>query len=305
MPAEVATNTEVLIEVTAGSLRESQLYITPFEDWLPADCVGDSRIADGVGIPGVPVMVELAGLPEPAPMDVSFHPARLVPRPYFRRHSPVRQFYRMHGVQAGDLLRATRLGDRSLRVEPTDLKGSAEADQLPPLRLGERATELPAAATRAAPRMAAPLPRDLLDAIRHAHEGKRRPRELEWLVGQALAYLGYPADALQHRLGEPDLPLKAESGLLAVMEVRKRLRLRSAILAAVEAGRRHATDRGLPWVIATDAVRYLICRVYAEQPTLDRCLVGSFDLLDFSVSDVAALDLLRPERLANGRKDQK
>lgn len=75
---------ERLIEVTEGNLRESQLYITPMEDWLPPDCVGDSMVRDSAGTPGVPVGGASHAAPRAVPDGHRIDPIRIGPRRFFR-----------------------------------------------------------------------------------------------------------------------------------------------------------------------------------------------------------------------------
>lgn len=100
------------LEVTAGNLRQSHLYVSGHYDFFPPDCVG--------GPTGSPdrrtVEIHLDGLGRTVETDIGRDAKTGKPRGFFRARGWVRQFFEHHGVKAGSLLALERVSERAYRL---------------------------------------------------------------------------------------------------------------------------------------------------------------------------------------------
>lgn len=101
-----------LIEVTAGNLRNSHIYITGMHDFFPSDAIGGSNKNN----PGKPVAIELDGIGSTVRTDIPRDRKTGRPRREFRARSWARAFFAHHGVMAGDVLSLERTGKRNYRL---------------------------------------------------------------------------------------------------------------------------------------------------------------------------------------------
>lgn len=101
-----------LIEVTAGNLRNSHIYITGLHDFFPDDALGGSDKNDA----GRPVAIELDGLARTVRTDIPRDSKTGRPRRQFRARGWAREFFSYHGVMPGDLLSLERMGKRNYRL---------------------------------------------------------------------------------------------------------------------------------------------------------------------------------------------
>jgi hypothetical protein len=88
-PNVVATGTVCLLEVTAGNIRQSHLYINGHYDFFPADCVGGPKHSPV----GQTVDIQLDGLDRTVTTDIALDGKTGKPRGFFRKRGCVRQFF--------------------------------------------------------------------------------------------------------------------------------------------------------------------------------------------------------------------
>ncbi len=88
-----------LICINAANLRANHLYLTGHADFFPADCYGAPTAK---GIPGKPLRLDVAGLPEPVLTDIPTEAKSGKPRRFFRKRAWVRQFFKKHAIKPGD-----------------------------------------------------------------------------------------------------------------------------------------------------------------------------------------------------------
>ena len=101
-----------LIEVTAGNLRNSHIYITGLHEFFPADALGGPDKSN----PGKPVTIELDGLARTVRTDIPRDSRTGGPRRQFRARGWAREFFSCHGVMPGDVLSLERTGKRHYRL---------------------------------------------------------------------------------------------------------------------------------------------------------------------------------------------
>ncbi|MGB2984663.1 MAG: DNA (cytosine-5-)-methyltransferase [Phycisphaerae bacterium] len=102
-----------LIQVTAGNLRNSHIYITGHHDLFPSDCFGGPRQKS---TRATPIVIELDGLQQTVETDIGTDARTGRPRRQFRARSWVKDFFKWHGVAAGDWVCLRRLAKRRYRL---------------------------------------------------------------------------------------------------------------------------------------------------------------------------------------------
>ncbi len=105
-----------LFPVTAGNLRNSHLYVHGHYDFFPKDCIGPPNRRGRQVKLDKGIEIALDGLDETVTTDIGANAATGKPRDYFRGRTWARKFFRLHGVEAGDVLAMRRLGVRQYRL---------------------------------------------------------------------------------------------------------------------------------------------------------------------------------------------
>lgn len=105
-----------LIQVTAGNIRNSHVYITGHHDFFPSECFGQPRrSANGNGHH---IHIHLDGLDRVVDTDIGKDAKTGEPRREFRGRKWVREFFQWHGTKPGDVLELRRCGPNSYRLKP-------------------------------------------------------------------------------------------------------------------------------------------------------------------------------------------
>jgi DNA (cytosine-5)-methyltransferase 1 len=110
-PVEITTR---LIRVTDANLRYGHLYVTGLYDFFPHDVVGSNTKAK----PGTPITIILDGVGKSVETDIGSDRDGK-PRRHFRERSLFAEFFRHHGVMAGDELALARIDQRVYRLSCT------------------------------------------------------------------------------------------------------------------------------------------------------------------------------------------
>jgi len=106
--------TKHVIRVTAGNIRNSHISIAGHYDFFPPDSFGKSRRSAGGN--GKPLIIYLDGLDKTVETDIACEARTGKPRRQLRGRTWVREFFRHHSVQAGDLLELDKIGERRYRL---------------------------------------------------------------------------------------------------------------------------------------------------------------------------------------------
>lgn len=109
------------LQVTAGNLRQSHLYVHGQYDFFPADCIGPPRRSRSDKTK--PISIMLDGLNRTVETDIGTEPKTGKPRRFFRGRKWVREFFEFHGIVAGDVLGLERLATHSYRLSRVDAGG--------------------------------------------------------------------------------------------------------------------------------------------------------------------------------------
>ena len=107
-------DTKLLIDVTAGNVRNNHISIAGHYSFFPPDVFGKARRSAG-GL-GNPIFIHLCGLNKTVETDIATEAKGGKPRRQFRRRSWVGLFFRHYHVQAGDQLELQQIGDRQYRL---------------------------------------------------------------------------------------------------------------------------------------------------------------------------------------------
>ncbi|HEY2410850.1 MAG TPA: DNA (cytosine-5-)-methyltransferase [Pirellulaceae bacterium] len=105
--AEVAQ--KLILQVTAGNLRQNHLYIGGHLDFFPADAVGPARRS---GVNGHGIEITLSGLDRTIYTDIPRDAKTGKPRQFLRDRQSIRQFYRHHQIVEGSEVLIERLAER-------------------------------------------------------------------------------------------------------------------------------------------------------------------------------------------------
>ena len=113
-----------LLQVTAGNIRHSHLYVNGLYDFLPPDCVGGAKRSAGCPT----IEIHLDGLNRKIRTDIGRDAKTGKPRGFFRGRGWVREFFEHHGVNPGAFLALERLAERAyqLSVQPTERSAALE-----------------------------------------------------------------------------------------------------------------------------------------------------------------------------------
>ncbi|MBN1911440.1 MAG: DNA (cytosine-5-)-methyltransferase [Pirellulales bacterium] len=106
------TDSKRLLRVTAGNLRHSHLYVNGHYDFFPSDCIGGSRRSTE----GPTFSIQLDGLNRTINTDIGRDAKTGKPRGFFRVRGWVRQFYKHHRINPGDVVTLERLSERVYRL---------------------------------------------------------------------------------------------------------------------------------------------------------------------------------------------
>ncbi|MCG3179161.1 MAG: hypothetical protein BIFFINMI_01493 [Phycisphaerae bacterium] len=111
----------LLIQVTAGNVRNHHISIAGHYSFFPRDVFGQPRRSDPKT--GKPISIALAGLDRTIETDIGTD-ADGKPRRQFRRRAWVREFFQHHHVKPGDQLELRRTGDRCYCLSLATRNGS-------------------------------------------------------------------------------------------------------------------------------------------------------------------------------------
>jgi DNA (cytosine-5)-methyltransferase 1 len=115
-----------LIRVTAGNIRNSHIYVTGHYDFFPADCFGDSNLAQGRA--GSSIRIRLEGMRKTIETDIARDARTGKPRKEFRARTWVREFFEKHQIKPGDVVALERIGERDYRLYPFHTVGDRETE---------------------------------------------------------------------------------------------------------------------------------------------------------------------------------
>jgi hypothetical protein len=101
---------KLILQVTAGNLRQSHLYIGGHLDFFPADAVGPARRSGGVNGHGIEIV--LSGLNRTIYTDIPRDAKTGKPRQFLRDRQAIGKFYRHHGLEEGSHVVIERLAER-------------------------------------------------------------------------------------------------------------------------------------------------------------------------------------------------
>lgn len=101
-----------LLQVTAGNVRHSHVYVHGHYDFFPPDCMGGPRRSSG----GPTIEIHLDGLDRTIRTDIGCDAKTGKPRGFFRARGWVRRFFSHHGVEPGTTLALERLSERAYRL---------------------------------------------------------------------------------------------------------------------------------------------------------------------------------------------
>ncbi len=123
-----------LISVNGANLRNAHLYISGHHDFFPEECYGASNKK---GVLGTQMTLVVEGLPEPVKTDIARDGTNGRRRNFFRNRRWVRQFYKRHSIQEGDVIAIEKTGPLTYRVYPFESKsvrqGAGIPEHWPPL----------------------------------------------------------------------------------------------------------------------------------------------------------------------------
>jgi DNA (cytosine-5)-methyltransferase 1 len=123
-PNSAKPDTKRLLQVTAGNVRHSHVYVNGHYDFFPLDCIGGARrSADSKTI-----NIQLDVLDRTVRTDIGRDAKTGKPRGFFRARGWVRQFFEHHDVKPGAFLALERLSERSYRlsVQPSEQNAPLE-----------------------------------------------------------------------------------------------------------------------------------------------------------------------------------
>jgi DNA (cytosine-5)-methyltransferase 1 len=106
------TDKRRLLQVTAGNIRHSHVYVNGHYDFFPPDCVGGARRSAS----SPTIDIQLDGLNRTIRTDIGRDARTGKPRGFFRARGWVRQFFQRHGVKPGTMLALDRLSERGYRL---------------------------------------------------------------------------------------------------------------------------------------------------------------------------------------------
>jgi len=113
---------KLLIDVTAGNVRNNHISIAGHYSFFPRDVLGKARRSPGGT--GKPIFIHLTGLDKTVETDIGSEARTGKPRRQFRGRKWVREFFRYHQVQPGDQLELQQTGDRQYRLSMAKRNGS-------------------------------------------------------------------------------------------------------------------------------------------------------------------------------------
>jgi DNA (cytosine-5)-methyltransferase 1 len=127
-----------LVSVKAANIRNAHLYISGHHDFFPNECYGASNRKDGIG---AELTLVVDGLGEPVKTDIAKDGSNGRRRNFFRNRRWVRQFFRKHDLQEGDVVAIERIARLTYRVYPFESKNVREGanipDHWPPVEKGK------------------------------------------------------------------------------------------------------------------------------------------------------------------------
>jgi DNA (cytosine-5)-methyltransferase 1 len=116
------TNQRRLLQITAGNVRNSHIYVSKHYDFFPADCIGASHRSKGESRP---IEIVLDGLDRTVKTDIGSSATTGKPRGFFRGRTWVRQFFEHHKVVPGEQLSLERVEPRRYRLSVVKKKPRA------------------------------------------------------------------------------------------------------------------------------------------------------------------------------------
>ncbi len=101
-----------LLQVTAGNVRQSHLYVSSHKDFFPLDCIGGPRRSPN----GAAIEIQLDGLERTVRTDIGRDAKSGGPHGFLRGREWVRQFFKHHGITPGTFVALERLSEREYRL---------------------------------------------------------------------------------------------------------------------------------------------------------------------------------------------
>jgi hypothetical protein len=109
------TDRKRILQVTAGNLRQSHLYVKCHFDFFSKEAFGGAKRA-GTG----KIEIYLDGLNETVTTDIGSDAKSGKPRGFLRGRSWVRRFFEFHEVKPGTYLSLEKITDNRFRLSVTD-----------------------------------------------------------------------------------------------------------------------------------------------------------------------------------------
>jgi hypothetical protein len=109
---------KLILQVTAGNLRQNHLYIGGHLDFFPTDAIGPAR--RGGEVNGHAIEIVLSGLDCTIRTDIPRDAKTGKPRAFFRDRQSIGKFYRHHGLIEGSQVVIERLAERKYRLSVPD-----------------------------------------------------------------------------------------------------------------------------------------------------------------------------------------
>ena len=106
------TDKRRLLQVTAGNVRHSHVYVNGHYDFFPPDCIGGAKRSPNDRT----IEIQLDGLNRTIRTDIRRDAKTGKPRGFFRARGWVRQFFERHEVKPGVFLILERLSERTYRL---------------------------------------------------------------------------------------------------------------------------------------------------------------------------------------------
>ena len=101
-----------VIQLTEAAHKHGNLNIRSCgTEFFPLDILGGSSKKAGLG---VPITLQVDGLPNPVETDIPKDNKTGKPRWIFRKRKWIKDFVRCHKLQSGDTVTICRLGERSI-----------------------------------------------------------------------------------------------------------------------------------------------------------------------------------------------
>jgi len=127
MSGDVSTKKR-LISITGGNIRNNHIYLSGHHDFFPKESYGQSGKKKGIG---KILILFPEGFHEPVETDISSDGKNGKPRNFFRKRAWIKQFFKKHDIQEGDVIAIEKKGKYEFRIYPFETKNIRDGAKMP------------------------------------------------------------------------------------------------------------------------------------------------------------------------------